>query len=100
MASREPMLDTLARALVNGLAAEFPGDALAFSLDETKRWLRAHKHPVAGAQALHERTRGWAAAIALQAGRRAVSPEAIGTAGDAPTPVDRLPQREDLLRAR
>lgn len=80
--SRQRAPETLARALVNGVAAELPGPSLAFTLEETRHFLQLRHGRSGDAQALHEATQGWAAALVLRAAAGAGEWRAAG-AGDA-----------------
>ncbi len=66
-AARHPAPDALARHRVNGTAGEIGGSALAFTIEETRELLGAHRGRPGDAEALHASTGGWAAALALRA---------------------------------
>lgn len=66
--SRERPPDALTRLVVNGLASELPGASLTFTVDETRHFLVARHAGGDDAQALHDATHGWAAALTLRAG--------------------------------
>ena len=85
--SREHPPDTLARLLVNGVAGEIPGASFAFSVDETRSLLRARNGRPEDAQALHDSTGGWAAALALRASLGAAACTAVAE-GDARRQID------------
>ena len=90
--SREKAPDALARLTINGVVCELPGASLAFSVDETRHFLLARNARGDDAQAVHDATQGWAAALALRA-KLGAGPRVAGA------PVDALRQIHAYLNA-